>query len=219
MSTGTTLAPGEGLPEPTAAPAAGAVPANHAVPAAPVAVGTPSAVPVALLLCAALVGLGVVLLRELLVGREVAGTVLVPGEPWLAPSLASATSVVQGTTAVLVGLGGLLLAVLLVAAALAGRPERSVRLGSSNPLDVPVDLDGHGVAAIAAEAALADDEVGTSRASAGRRRVVVDVSVDPRDSHDETTLAADLTRRVTERLADLQPQPRVRVRVHGAVPR
>lgn len=221
-TTGTTTsdvpdAPTGGLPAP--APAQPAVPANEAVPAAPVAVGTPSAVAVSLLLCLALVGLGAVLLRELVVGREVAGSVLVPGEEWLGPLLASATSVVQGRTAALVGLGGLLLGVLLVASALAGRPVQSVRLGSRNPLDVPVDLDGRGVAAIAAEAALADDEVGTSRASAGRRRVVVDVSVDPRDSHDEASLAADLTRRVGERLADLQPQPKVRVRVHGAVPR
>ncbi|MGJ7440733.1 hypothetical protein [Aquipuribacter sp. MA13-6] len=210
---------GSAAPAGSPAKAGAAVPANEAVPAAPVAVGTPSAVGVALLLCVALVGLGVVVLRELLVGREVAGTVLVPGGPWLAPLLASATSVVQGRTAVVVGLGGLLLGGLLVASALSGRPVQSVRLGSSNPLDVPVDLDGRGVAAIAAEAALADDEVGTSRASAGRRRVVVDVSVDPRDSHDEASLAADLTRRVGGRLADLQPQPKVRVRVHGAVPR
>lgn len=227
MSTGTTTGAAQPAGPDDTSPALDAraastdphVPVNQAVPAAAVAVGTPSVVAVALLLCLALVGLGVVLLRELLVGREVAGSVLVPGEPWLAPLLASATSVVQGTTALLVGLGGLVLGVLLVASALASRPTRSVRLGSSNPLDVPVDLDGQGVAAIAAEAALADDEVGTSRASAGRRRVQVDVSVDPRDHHDEQALADDLTRRVTERLAGLQPPPKVRVRVHGAVPR
>ncbi|WP_380169240.1 hypothetical protein [Jannaschia sp. R86511] len=216
-TTDTTGAPSGGAP---AGPdAAAAVPPHEAVPAARVAVGTPSVAALALLLCLGLVGLGAVLLRELLVGREVAGSVLVPGEPWLAPLLASATAVVQGRVAVLVGVVGLVLGALLVGSALAGRPARSVRLGSSNPLDVPVDLDGRGVAAIAAEAALADDEVGTSRASAGRRRVVVDVSVDPRDSHDEAALAADLTRRVGERLEGLQPRPRVRVRVHGAVPR
>lgn len=222
MST-TAHGPADGrAPSHPAVPDAGAVspvPPEEAVPTAPVAVGTPSAVAVSTLLCLALVALGVVLLRELLVDRELAGTVLVPGEPWVAPLLASATSVVQGEQAALAGLVGMVLGVLLVAAAVANRPPRSVRLGSTDRSAVPVDLDHHGVASIAADAALQDPEVGTSRASAGRRRVRVDVSVDPRDAHDEAALAADLSRRVQERLQDLEHRPRVQVRVHGAVPR
>lgn len=192
---------------------------EDAVPTAGPPMGAPPVAAVALLLCAALVALGVVALREVLVGREVLGAVLVPGEPWLAPLLGSATSLVQGTTAALAGAAGLVLGYLLVAAAVTGRPARSVRLTGRHPLDVPVDLDERGVASIAADAALADPEVGTSRARATRRRVVVDVSVDPRDPHDEPSLAAGLTELVQYRLRDLDPQPRIRVRVHGAVPR
>lgn len=211
------------LPEDTSAPSSDPSGANggpdprQAVPAAPVAVGTPSAVPVALLLCLGLVALGVLLLRELLVGREVAGTVLLPGEPWFGPLLTSATSVVPGDVAALAGAGGLVLGVLLVAAAVSSRPRRSIRLGAKDEHAVPVDLDGRGVSSLAADAALQHPEVGTSRAGASGRRVVVDVSVDPRDDHDESELATELTRRVGERLGDLQPRPKVRVRVHGAV--
>lgn len=210
---------GAGPARPGGDPARIVVAPGQAVPAAPVAVGTPSAVAVAVLLCLGLVALGVVLLRELLVGREVAGTVLVPGEPWLGPLLGSATSVVRGDVAALVGLGGLFLGAVLVAAALAGRPRRSIRLAARDDHEVPVDLDQRGVASLAADAALQDPEVGTSRAAASRRRVVVDVSVDPRDEHDEAALAAALRSRVGERLGDLQPQAKVRVRVHGAVRR
>lgn len=192
---------------------------SSAVPVAAPPVGTPAVVGVAVLLCLALVGLGVVALREVLIGRQVAGTALVPGEPWLAPLLSSATSVVQGSTAALAGAAGLLLGALLVATAVASRPRRTVRLASRHGLDVPVDVDLRGIASIAADAALADDEVGTSRASAGRRRILVDVSVDPRDSHDEAAVAAGVSARVLERLQDLEPLPKVRVRVHGAVPR
>jgi hypothetical protein len=199
--------------------AAGEPTADQVVPVAPLRVGTPPAAGVAVVLCAALVVLGVVALRELVVGREVAGTVPVPGDPWLAPLLGSATAVVAGTTAVLVGAAGMVLGVLLVAAAVAGRPPRGVRLVARHPLDVPVDLDLRGVAALAAEAALADDEVETSRASATRRRVTVDVSVDPREPHDEAALVRAVTARVQDRLVDVDPQPVLRVRVHGAVAR
>lgn len=204
-----------------AAPTAGSgapttVARDQAVPVAGPPLGTPSVVPVAVLLCLALVGLGVVALREVLVGRQVAGTTLVPGDAWLGPLLRSATSLVQGGSAVLAGVGGLLLGVLLVMLAVAARPRPSARLAARHPMDVPVDVDLRGVAALAADAALVDAEVGTSRATARPRRVVVDVSVDPRDSHDEARLAAGVTERVAERLRDLDPSPKVRVRVHGA---
>jgi hypothetical protein len=192
---------------------------EEAVPAAPVPRGAPPGAAVALLLCVALVGLGVVALREVLVGRELPGLGSVPGEAWLAPSLTGATSLVQGWGAVLVGATGLVLGGLLVAAAVAGRPARGIRLVGRHRLDVPLDLDQRGVAALAADAALKDPEVLMSRARAGPRRVVVDVSVDPRDPHDESSLSAGLTSLVEDRLGDLEPCPRVQVRMHGAVPR
>lgn len=178
-------------------------------------VGTPPAAVVSVLLCLALLGLGVVLLRDVLVGREVAGRVLVPGEPWLAPLAASATAVLQGRLAVAAGVAGVLLALVLLVVALRRRPPRAVRLHGPGEDSLPLDVDGSGVAALAADAALADDAVESSRAVAGRRSVQVRVVVDPRDQVDTRALSTAVGEQVRERLDGLHPAPRVQVRVHG----
>ncbi|WP_336921353.1 DUF6286 domain-containing protein [Aquipuribacter sp. SD81] len=188
------------------------------VPTAGVPLGVPAVAGVAVVLCLALVAAGVVLLREVLVDRVVAGRVLVPGEPWLAPAAEEATGVVQGTLTVGVGAVSALVGLLLLVLAVRRRP----RLGTAwRPADaeLPLWVSGAGVAAVAADAALAADPVETSRARARRRRVDVDVSVDPRDGHGRSAVETDVRERVEQALRGLATQPRVRVHVHGAVAR
>lgn len=209
--TGTTDAPTDATPAGSAAATA----RGHVLDARPRR-GVPAAVPVAVVLDLALLCLGVVLLRELLVGREVAGDVLVPGEPWLAPALGSATSVLAGTTAAVAGASIAVLGALLLLLALARRPRRTATLGGGA---TPVHLPWRSVAALAADAALRADEVEASRASASGRSVVVDVTLDPRVPHDPAAVRADVTGRVEEVLDGLERPVRVRVRTHGVVPR
>lgn len=189
--------------------------AEQILPAARAAVGIPTAAWLGVLLSVALIALGLTLLREVLVGRTVADTVPVPGEPWLGPVLSDATSVVTGTTAVVVGSAAAVLGVMLLVAALTRRPRLTMGLLPHRVGDLVVEVDARSVAALAADAALRHPDVVTSRASATRRRLVMDVSTDPRDQHDEATLVAEVIALVDGVLVDLQPQLRSQVRVHG----
>ena len=186
------------------------------LPAAAAPVLLAPAAAVSVLLCLGLIALGVLALREALLGREVAGTVLVPGEAWFSPLLGSATSVVPGTVAVLSGTAAALLGLLLLVLALRPRRVRTLRLVDPTGSGVPIDLDPADVGDLAAHTALADGEVGTSRAHADRRRVGLHLTVDPRDPHDVAALTTATLGRVDRRLADVRPTPRVRVTVHGA---
>jgi len=188
----------------------------EALPAAAAPVLLAPAAAVSVLLCLGLIALGVLALREALLGREVAGTVLVPGEAWFSPLLGSATSVVPGTVAVLSGTAAALLGLLLLVLALRPRRVRTLRLVDPTGSGVPIDLDPADVGDLAAHTALADGEVGTSRAHADRRRVGLHLTVDPRDPHDVAALTTATLGRVDRRLADVRPTPRVRVTVHGA---
>lgn len=200
---------------PVGAVPAGAAPVDVVPPAAAPVLLAPAAV-VSVLLCLGLVGLGVLALREALLGREVAGAVLVPGEPWFAPLLASATSVVPGAVAVASGVAAALLGVILLVLALRPRRVRTLRLVDPTGAGVPIDLDPADVGDLAAQTALADGEVVTSRARADRRHIGLHLTVDPRDPHDVAALTAAALDRVERRLADIRPAPRVRVTVHGA---
>uniref|UniRef100_UPI0030EBB139 DUF6286 domain-containing protein n=1 Tax=Aquipuribacter hungaricus TaxID=545624 RepID=UPI0030EBB139 len=191
-------------------------PASEVLPPAAAPAGVPAAAVLATLLCLALVALGLLALREVTAGREVGGQVVVPGEPWAAPLLASATEVVPGTTAVAAGAAGLVVGLLLLLVALRPRPARTVRLVDPAGRGVPLDLDPGSVARLAADTALGEDEVLSSRGRADRRRVAVHVTVDPRDAHDVRSLTASTAQRVAARLEGLQPAPRVGVHVHGA---
>ena len=199
-----------------ASPSSSPLSPAETLPAAAAPVLLAPAAAVSVLLCLGLVALGVLALREALLGREVAGTVLVPGEAWFSPLLGSATSVVPGTVAVASGAAAALLGLLLLVLALRPRRVRTLRLVDPTGSGVPIDLDPADVGDLAADTALADGEVGASRAHADRRRVGLHLTVDPRDSHDVAALTTATLARVDLRLADIRPTPRVRVTVHGA---
>lgn len=178
-------------------------------------VGTPGVAAVSIVLVLALLGLGTVLLRELLVSTAVNGEVLVPGDPWLAPVAASATGVIRSSLTLAVAVAVGLLGLLLVVSALKPRPSPTSRLVGDDDAAISFDVDERGLTALAADAALGVTEVETSRASGGRRRMVVHVSVDPRAGYDRSAIAGQVSRLVQERLSGLRPPPRVAVRVHG----
>lgn len=187
---------------------------SHVTPARP-PVGIPGVALVSVLLALALLGLGAVLLRELLVSTSVNGEVLVPGDPWLAPVASSATGIIRSSLTMVVAVAGGLLGLLLVVLALKPRPSPTSRLVGDDDAAISFDVDEPGLAALAADAALGVTEVETSRATGSRRRMVVHVCVDPRAGYDNSAIAGPVSRLVQERLSGLLPPPRVAVRVHG----
>lgn len=182
-------------------------------------VDVPTVVLVAVLLCVALVGLGLVALRDALVGRTLDSRVLVPGDAWL-PYLLERSTLVPGDAVVVGGVGAAVLGLTLVVVAFLPRPPRTLLLRVTAPgggPGLPVHVERPAVADLAADAALDVSEVDSSRAVVRRRRVAVHVTVDPRDPHDARVIADAVAERVRDRLRDLRPTPVVRVRVHGVM--
>ncbi|TRW86350.1 hypothetical protein FK535_07795 [Mycolicibacterium sp. 018/SC-01/001] len=167
---------------------------------APVPVAAAAASKVAVVLAILLAALGVVAVRDAIVGLGWAS-----GSTWL-PAVADAVDgfeaadwlTVAGVAAVLVGLA-------LIVLALKPRRRTAVAVTAQTPMYLTVD----GVAALAGAAARDVPGVVDARATSSRRRVVIRCRV-TRDDRD--AVRGIITDAVTRRLSPLQSPPRVVVR-------
>ncbi len=184
--------------EKSSAEAAAAQPVS--VRPAPAPVAAAAASKVAVLLAILLAALGVVAVRDAVVGLGWAS-----GATWL-PAAADAIDgfepvdwlTIAGVAVVLIGL-------LLIVLALKPRRRTAVAVSAQTPMYVTVD----GIAALAGTAARDIAGVVDARATSSRRRVVVRCRVTRDDSGAMRTTISDA---VTRSLSSLQNPPRVVIR-------
>jgi hypothetical protein len=127
-----------------------------------------------------------------------------PGSPWLDALVRGLDGLRPQWWAVPVGLGSVVLGIWLVVASVRPRPRTAIGLRSRTG----VELKRRAVGRLAVRAAEEVDGVLSARARVGRRQIDVATTV----TGEQTQIADDVRRAVEDRLAALQPAPRIRVR-------
>ena len=177
-------------------------PAPQQVPlrAAPVPVAAAAASKVAVVLSILLAALGVVAVRDAVVGLGWAS-----GSQWLPVAADAVDGFAPADWVTVAGVAVVLIGLLLVVLALKPRRRTAVAVTAQTPMYLTVD----GIAALAGAAARDVAGVVDARATSSRRRVVVRCRVTGDDSG---ALRAGITDAVTRSLSALQSPPRVVVR-------
>lgn len=177
-----------------------AAPQQMSVRAAPVPVAAAAASKVAVVLAIVLAALGVVAVRDAVVGLGWAS-----GSTWLPVAADAVDGFAPVDWLTIAGVAVVLIGLLLVVLALKPRRRTAVAVSAQTPMYLTVD----GIAALAGAAARDIAGVVDARASSSRRRVIVRCRVTRDDSG---AMRATIAEAVTRNLSTLQNPPRVVVR-------
>lgn len=169
--------------------------------AAKARVGVGAAPLIGQLLALALISIGVVAIRDVLVATGV-----ITGQPWIPTAIAAVDGLTPQPWLVAAAVAAIILGVVVLIAALKPRPRKVVPLTSATG----VYLRTGDVATVAQHAAADVDGITHARASATQRAVTV--TADTTAPHDlQRAVRAAVTQAVTEALAGLERPPTVKV--------